>query len=180
VTRRVLLCSDLDRTILPNGPQPESPQARELLVCVAGRPEVTLVYVTGRHEALIHDAISEFQIPEPDYAVGDVGTTIYDVRNGTWTLDQAWSDEISPDWRGKSHDQFVDILKDVAGLELQESEQQNSHKVSYYAEETADLERLLPAVRERLAPHGVRASLSWSVDEAKHVGLLDVLPESAT
>jgi sucrose-6F-phosphate phosphohydrolase len=180
VTRRVLLCSDLDRTILPNGPQPESPQARELLVCVAGRPEVTLVYVTGRHEALIHDAISEFQIPEPDYAVGDVGTTIYDVRNGTWTLDQAWSDEISPDWRGKSHDQFVDILKDVAGLELQESEQQNSHKVSYYAEETADLERLLPAVRERLAPHGVRASLIWSVDEAKHVGLLDVLPESAT
>ncbi len=177
---RILLCSDLDRTILPNGRHPESPQARELLARVAARPEVTLVYVTGRHEALIHDAIREFQIPEPDYAIGDVGTTIYEIRDGNWTLDKAWSDEIGFDWQGRTHRQLSEILKDVRAIELQEEEQQNCHKVSYYAKEKADLDQLLPAVRKLLAPHGIRASLIWSVDEAKHVGLLDVLPESAT
>ena len=25
---RLLLCTDLDRTLIPNGPQPESPRAR--------------------------------------------------------------------------------------------------------------------------------------------------------
>ncbi len=75
----ILLCCDLDRTILPNGPQEESPQARPLLRALATRPEVTLVYVSGRHKALLLDAIREYDTPQPDYAIGDVGTTIYEI-----------------------------------------------------------------------------------------------------
>ena len=39
--RNILLCSDLDRTLIPNGTQPESPQARPLLRSLAARPELT-------------------------------------------------------------------------------------------------------------------------------------------
>ena len=48
---RLMLCSDLDRTLLPNGPQEESPEARPLLRRLAQRPDLVLAYVSGRNEA---------------------------------------------------------------------------------------------------------------------------------
>ena len=66
---RLLLCTDLDRTLLPNGEQPESPSARALFARLAARPGVTLVYVTGRHRALVQAALDEYQLPG---AVADI------------------------------------------------------------------------------------------------------------
>ena len=60
MSARLLLCTDLDRTLLPNGEQPESPQARTLFARLAARPGVTLVYVTGRHRALVQAALDEY------------------------------------------------------------------------------------------------------------------------
>ena len=82
----ILLCSDLDRTLLPNGPQPESPQVRTLLRRVAERPDVKLAYVSGRHRELLHEAIDSYQLPEPDYAITDVGTRIYEINDDRWHL----------------------------------------------------------------------------------------------
>lgn len=56
--RKVLLCGDLDRTVQPNGAQPESPQARPLLH--------TLAYVSGHHLALLLAAIRDYKLPVPD------------------------------------------------------------------------------------------------------------------
>lgn len=177
---RILLCADLDRTILPNGTLPESPQARVLLRSLTARPEVTLAYVSGRHKELIQRAIIDFEIPEPDYAIGDVGTTIYELGAGAWRQWDAWSVEIAADWKGKTHQELAALLGGLTELRLQEPDQQNCHKVSYYAPETAARDELLERVRERLSKSGVLASLIWSVDEAKHVALLDVLPANAT
>jgi len=80
----ILLCSDLDRTLLPNGPQPESPRVRELLRHIAERPEIRLAYVSGRHRELLREAIDSYRLPEPDYAITDVGTRIYETGNGHW------------------------------------------------------------------------------------------------
>ena len=44
----ILICTDLDRTLLPNGNQPESPDARRRFACFAAREEVRLAYVTVR------------------------------------------------------------------------------------------------------------------------------------
>ncbi|HKJ77267.1 MAG TPA: HAD family hydrolase, partial [Gammaproteobacteria bacterium] len=60
---RLLLCTDLDRTVLPNGFQEESPQARPLLRTLARRPEVTLAYVSGRDLSLLQDAIRDYGLP---------------------------------------------------------------------------------------------------------------------
>jgi hypothetical protein len=71
MTPTICLCSDLDRTILPNGFQAESPGVRNVLRKVTKHPGMTLVYVTGRNHSLVIDAIDEFDIPVPDYVIGD-------------------------------------------------------------------------------------------------------------
>jgi HAD superfamily hydrolase (TIGR01484 family) len=176
----ILLCSDLDRTLLPNGPQPESPRARKLLQALAARPEVTLAYVSGRHRGLLQQAIEDYDLPQPDYAIGDVGTTIYEAGGGEWRPWVGWHEEIAADWRGMSRADLQQCLADVGHLRLQEAAKQNVFKLSYYAPADTVPDELLDQVRRRLETQGVRASLIWSVDEMTDIGLLDVLPEHAT
>ncbi len=175
----VVLCTDLDRTIIPNGDQPESPRARELLRRFAARPESTLVYVSGRDEGLLRNAIRDYDLPVPDFAIGDVGTTIYRVHGDHWQPMEAWSREIAPDWQGMEGADLANLLRGVEGLRLQEAEKQNDFKLSYYGPEDPRPEALLSEVRRRLKDNGVRANLIWSIDEQAHCGLLDVLPASA-
>ena len=176
----VLLCSDLDRTILPNGSQPESPHARKMLHKVANHHQLTLAYVSGRHEQLIRQAVKQYAIPLPGYAIGDVGTTIYKVEEDNWRAWPEWAEEITVDWNGASHQDLQALFSDLDLLRLQEIEKQNTFKLSYYSPVTFDKEGLLAEMEGRLINQGIRASLIWSVDEAVNVGLLDVLPASAT
>lgn len=176
----LMLCTDLDRTVVPNGREPESPQARPRFRRFAAQPEVTLVYVSGRHAALIREAIDEYELPVPDYAIGDVGTTIYDVVDGRWRVWEPWTEEIRADWNEMEHDGLAALLDDIVGLRMQEPEKQNRFKLSYYAPPRTDRDPLLREVRARLQRKGVRAGIIWSVDEMANVGLLDVLPERAT
>jgi len=178
MTRR-LLCTDLDRTLIPNGAQAESPGARERFCQLAGREEVTLAYVSGRHRALIEQAIAEYDLPQPDYAIADVGATIYRVKAGRWEIWEEWEAQIAPDWRGLSHDALRDLLQISPALTLQEQGKQNRHKLSFYLDLDADIPALLERLREVLAREGIKANLIYSVDEADALGLLDVLPASA-
>ncbi len=180
MSNKIFLCSDLDRTILPNGPQKESPEARQLLHLLARRPEITLAYVSGRNLQLLQAAVEEYQIPIPDIAVGDVGTTIYGIMDGEWLPLNAWEEEIAPDWNGRNHAQLSAMLSDIDEVTLQEPENQNTFKLSYFAPPDLDYRRLLDTIQDRLRDDGVQASLIWSVDEEKNQGLLDVLPENAT
>ena len=59
--RRFLLCTDLDRTLIQNGTQPESPAAKERFKRLVSCEEVVLAYVTGRHRALIEQAIADYR-----------------------------------------------------------------------------------------------------------------------
>ncbi len=178
MSRSILLCTDLDRTVLPNGPHPESPQARPLLRRLTARPEIALAYVSGRHKALLQEAIAEYDLPQPDYAICDVGTSIYAVADA-WQPWQAWQDEIAPDWQGMDHDHVAALLADMVPLTPQEPAKQNRFKISFYLPQTTEPKALLNEVRRRLEYRGIRAGLVWSIDDIKHVGLLDILPASA-
>jgi sucrose-6-phosphatase len=180
MTDRILLCSDLDRTLLPNGLQSESPRARPLLRRLAEHPGVTLVYVSGRHLALIEAAIEEYVLPRPAFAVGDVGTSIYRPSDGDWRLWERWSEHIAPDWAGHSRDDLERLCADIDGIALQEAEKQGRFKLSYYADADIDHAALCARMQARLREQGIRASVVWSVDETSMTGLLDVLPAAAT
>lgn len=178
--RRILLATDLDRTLLPNGDAPESPGARAAFARVAAHPEVALAYVSGRHRALVEDAIAEYALPRPDYVIGDVGTTLWQPRDdGTWLDWPAWHALIGADWAGRDAAGVRALLAPLDGLTPQEEAKQGTHKVSYYAAPLADPSPLLARARTLLEGAGLRVNLVWSIDEAIDQGLLDVLPASA-
>jgi HAD superfamily hydrolase (TIGR01484 family) len=176
---KILLCCDLDRTVLPNGHQPESPGARELFAELVQRSDILLAYVSGRDKALLLDAIDEFHIPVPDYAIGDVGTTMYHIRDNNWTKMDSWANHIGEDWHNTAPQEIHTYISDFKQLTLQEASKQGDYKLSYYVSLEVDVSRLLADVRERLDQHTIRANLIWSIDEIKNVGLLDILPARA-
>jgi len=175
----LLLCTDLDRTLIPNGPQPESPAAMDRFRQLVGCGDVTLAYVSGRHRALIEQAIEDYGLPLPDFAIADVGSTLYQVDSGNWKQWDRWDEQIAPDWRGLSHDQLHALLSGFPALALQEQEKQNRHKLSFYVPLNADAQKLIGDMNVQLQQAGIRANLIWSVDELAGTGLLDILPASA-
>jgi sucrose-6F-phosphate phosphohydrolase len=178
---RFLICTDLDRTLIPNGPQPESGNARKYFSQLASRPEVCLVYVSGRHRDLVEEAIASCQLPIPDFVIGDVGTTIYRVGSpGEWQHLDFWEQRIAEDWGCYSRGDLQRLLKDVPALEPQETSRQNRFKLSYNVPIDQDTGDLSGQVRQRLDAAGVRSRLIWSVDDSEGVGLLDVIPEQAS
>lgn len=180
--KTVLLCTDLDRTILPNGKEPESPGAREIFSAFAAHPQLRLAYVSGRDRRLIEDAITEYELPVPDYLIGDVGTTLYRQKSGEWVLDQAWQEAIGNDWNGLKHHDIVELLSnklDKNTLRLQPDAKQNTYKVSYFTDPEIDYDLVKESVSPVLGAKAVKANLIWSVDEAENVGLLDILPQRA-
>lgn len=180
MSARLLLCSDLDRTLLPNGLQPESKLARSLLHRLAKHPDVTLAYVSGRHLGLIEQAMKAYALPTPAFAVGDVGTSIYRSIQGEWRLWGQWAEHIATDWGDYTASDLAHLFTDIDSIAMQEPEKQNRFKLSYYASASLDHAALIAEMQACLEAQSVRASLMWSVDETSATGLLDVLPMSAT
>jgi sucrose-6F-phosphate phosphohydrolase len=177
----LLIATDLDRTLIPNGPQAESPQARPRFRRLAQRAEVTLVYVSGRDAALVRQAIHNYCLPKPDYVIGDVGSSIHRVESDhAWHGIPAWEHIIASDWAGKSHDQLAAKLSGIKDLSAQEAAKQASYKLSYFVPmHAAGQPDLEAAIESRLNDLGVRAKVIWSIDEPAAIGLLDILPASA-
>ncbi|SBV96719.1 HAD-superfamily hydrolase, subfamily IIB [uncultured Alphaproteobacteria bacterium] len=178
---KLLLCCDLDRTLIPNGPQTLSDGAMDALHRLAARPEVTLAFVTGRSRTLVERAILKWRLPVPDVVAGDVGTSIYDVGpDRLWREWDAWAAVIAPDWNGRTHADLAAALEGLDDLNLQGADGQSRFKLSYTAPATADAGALVAAAAARLAPLGVNAEVTWSVDETVPIGLVDILPKSAS
>jgi sucrose-6F-phosphate phosphohydrolase len=179
--QRLLVCTDLDRTLIPNGAQPESAGARERFRQLCASEDVLLAYVSGRDQSLVKEAIAEFSLPQPDYVIGDVGTSLYHLDTPEdWRQQSNWDTHISQDWRGKSHQDLKQLFSDIPGLRLQEESKQNRFKLSYYLSTGQAHEPILDEMGLRLQRQNVDASLIWSVDETLDIGLLDVLPRRAT
>ena len=176
---KILICSDLDRTLIPNGYLEESAHARPMFRRLAEHSHIYLAYVSGRDRQLILDAIEEFYLPLPDYAIGDVGTTLYRVVNDDWQLSEDWSDEIGIDWKGLSWEGLAEFFEDMGDIRLQEPEKQTRYKLSFYTDQNIDHQRLINDIRLILKQKHVSANIIWSVDETGTNGLLDILPPRA-
>ncbi len=179
MTAGLLLATDLDRTLIPNGLEAESPAARPLFRALCAQRRLILAYVSGRDLGLQLDAIERWQLPMPDFAVADVGTTIYRLGDGEREPWPAWRDEIAADWQGFDTAALQDLLGVPPPLRLQEAERQKPFKLSYYGPPVAP-ESVLAGMRAALAQRAIAAALIWSVDETRGVGLLDVIPARAT
>ena len=93
---------------------------------------------------LLQEAIHDYELPiQQHYAIGDVGTTIYEIYEGQWHLWRAWEQEIAPDWKEHPLDALVDLFIDIEALRLQEPEKQYTFKLSYYVPLNVNYETLL-------------------------------------
>ena len=175
----ILLCTDLDRTLIPNGDEPESPNSRILFNQLCSRPEVSLVYVSGRDKDLILQAIHDFKLPYPDFAISDVGSTIYKITNKTWNICYDWTKMIAHDWRENSTETLVKLLKTIPDLCLQEASKQNTYKLSYYLSLQKNHVDIINRIIYILRNNAFRSNVIWSIDTIKNIGLIDILPQSA-
>jgi sucrose-6F-phosphate phosphohydrolase len=177
--RHLLLCTDLDRTLIANGAQPESLGASALFSQLVSREDVTLVYVSGRHLALIEQAMTVFGLPAPDAIIADVGSTIYHATPSGWYQDAGWRSQIAPDWRGLAHEDLRRLLEVFPVLQLQPAQNQGHHKLSYHISLEANSAQLMGEMDACLKSAQIKANLIWSIDEPAGLGLLDVLPAGA-
>ncbi|MFO7765202.1 MAG: HAD-IIB family hydrolase [Pelovirga sp.] len=176
---RLLLCTDLDRTLIPNGTAPEDQQARQLFARLCRHPQVCLVYVTGRDRQLVLDALEHYELPRPHYAITDVGSTIYQPDGGNWRTLPSWNLHLQADWPSGAGKRIRSLVGKITGPVLQEESKQNTFKVSYYVPLTLDANEIMGRISHQLQLEEIPANLIWSIDEIEDVGLLDVLPERA-
>lgn len=179
----VFVASDLDRTIIPNGAQEESPDARSRFAAFVERDDVTLAYVSGRNKDLLQEAIRTYTLPTPDYAIGDVGTTIYSVGvKEAWEPIPQWEQEIAPDWNGKTWSDITAMFSIIPDIRLQNDSPafQNMYKASYYTTTDIDIDTLRSRMEEIAKKENLKLSIIFSIDEKRDIGLLDILPQSAT
>ena len=176
---KLLICTDLDRTLIPNGTADESPTAREMFQQLVSRPDVSLAYVTGRDLESIQQAIAEYSLPAPNYAIADVGASIFTHTDGEWTRIEDW-DSQSANYCTKDRWSELDgLFDDLDCLELQEPSKQGLYKLSYYVPGEVNSTTLMVKLKTRLKWEEVQAKVIWSTDEHQKLGLVDILPANA-
>lgn len=177
--QKLLLCSDLDRTLIPNGAALEDPEARRVFRKLCGHPGLTLVYVTGRHQQLVREALEAYELPRPDYTITDVGSTIYKVTDDSWRQLVSWKDQLRTEWPEGTDQRIRTLLDRVSGPTLQEEAKQNFFKISYYVPLHLNEDNILRHIDKLLQKAQIPAQLIWSIDEVAEIGLLDILPAGA-
>ena len=179
---KYLICTDLDRTLIPNGFATEAPLVRERFAHVVNQENVLLAYVSGRNLTLVKQGIAEYALPDPDTVIADVGASIYHANGQGWIADGDWHNEIAVNWQGKNWHALAGLLENQKEIKLQDEQVNQScpHKLSYFTRPDVNAVSLKRAIEGILFQHGFESRAIWSLDEAKNLGLLDILPLRAS
>ncbi|MEG4204416.1 HAD-IIB family hydrolase [Microcoleus sp. Pol7_A1] len=159
----LLLATDLDGTFLGGSNQ----QRSEFYQYIQNqRDRILLVYVTGRELDRISELYNDPNIPQPDYIIADVGTTI--VHGETFEPISVLQDWVAQTW-GNANEQVKALLANEPGIELQPV---NPHyRVSYYYEP----EYLQPKTIQKVIEAGFDSILSYDIRLNNHY--FDVMPK---
>ncbi|MGM0462985.1 MAG: HAD-IIB family hydrolase [Fibrobacterota bacterium] len=172
------LATDLDRTLLPNGPDPVTP-CMDVLQEIIKREHIIPLFITARRaESVIHRVILRYKTPEPYVIIGAVGGEIYIKTDQGFEIDTEWNKRISRAmelWDAKA---VEDALQNVPGTEIQPDKEQLPHKRSYYINHLDIYDKTLAAVQKKLAP--LQKDFSFKITHSKdlnsHIGYIDVTP----
>ena len=175
------LCTDLDRTLLPNGPDQEPPGARGALRDHLARHDVRLAYVTGRDVGRVRDAIERWSLPVPDFVAADAGTTIVRIDGGCWRPDEAWAALQAERWGGLDGRAVHDCLSsDIDGLTAQSADRQRPFKRSYTVSPGVHRAQLCTMIDQRTRKLGLEVAMLFSHDPLSDEILLDLVSPVAT
>jgi HAD superfamily hydrolase (TIGR01484 family) len=176
---KLLLATDLDRTLLPNGIQ-EYDGTMPIFRDIVDKEDFCLAFVTGRSLELVKDAIEEFDTPVPDFIIADVGTNVYENKNGKFIPDKKWISYISSMTRKWDIGKFKKKLSPIDGIRIQERGKQGIFKLSYYLDDPSSEEQVLGKITEKIGSLCKDAIITYSFDERNKIGMIDILPRCAT
>ena len=157
----LILATDLDGTFL-GGSEEQRTEFYQYLA--KHRDRLLLIFVTGRHLESIQSLYSIPEFPQPDYIIGDVGTTILNAQ--TLESVSAVQDWVASAW-GESNERVQTMLANDPGIELQPIEPK--YRVSYFYEP----DKLQPETVQKITDGGFDCILS--ADK-----YLDVMPKGVS
>lgn len=176
----LLICTDLDRTLIPNGTQPDTPGSLRLFTDIVHSRGVLLAYVTGRNIDQTLQGITEFMLPTPAYVISDVGASIYVQTDDKWIRDELWDNCLARDWTAETRKKIEYSVNQIPQLRLQEREKQGRFKISFTADDSADMGCIQKEIKQRAdETHGPYNIIS-SFDEGEKRHLIDILPRKAS
>jgi len=170
-----ILATDLDGTFIPLTDQPEQVEALRIVSDAAASGILRLVYCTGRRFDSVRQAMQEYDLPEPEWVICDVGTSIYQHREGEYRLYEPYREHLSTLAGIHSPEALYHRLEGLHGLHLQAEEHQQEFKFSYECD-TEDLNRLLKEIQAVLDASTFALDVHGSVDPFRECGLIDLLP----
>lgn len=161
-----LFVTDLDNTLV--GDDRALAELNQQLDRHRQESDLTIVYSTGRSQALYQQLTTEKALLPPDFLILAVGTEIY--LNDHTTPDPQWAATLAQNW---DRDQVVAIAAHFADLVPQPDTEQRPFKVSYFLTPAAAI-AVIPQLEDQLKAHGLDVQLvySGSLD-------LDILPSRA-
>lgn len=173
---RPILATDLDGTLLPLQDNPANLSDLKVLLGNLQANGIPFVPVTGRDRAAMLRACEEFEIPPPDAAICDGGTSIV-VRTPAGEFDYLpdYQTHLEANFASFATDDVAYLLRDIPDLRFRATEKQNQFKISYFA----DAKSLYPTVDEitkRLRATGVQCDVVPGINLHWGEGLIDILP----
>ncbi len=173
---RNLLASDMDGTVIPLDDQPQrADEIASFANALHQQTDLALAYATGRDLQRVLKGIVHWKLPEPDWLICDVGTSLYhpDDDDNEWAPDAAYRTEMKKRFDGHTG---LDVAKVLKGYPEQDPSRQTEFKHSYIFDVKDNPEQLLPEIEHKLVAAGIRAELVYSVDVYTGEAFLDVLP----
>ncbi|NMP22965.1 HAD family hydrolase [Sulfobacillus harzensis] len=153
-----VLASDIDGTLIGCGGE------AELAAFLHARPEIGVIYLTGRTRANAETMLKRHGFPEPLALATDIGADVYwgpDLR-----VDESWAFQQRRDWSPR---RVMRTLDEVSGVEYlgRSSHWRLAYRVDSY--------QALGEARTRLVRAGVMHRTLWNDEERR----LDIVPRGA-
>lgn len=170
-----VLATDLDGTFIP---LPRS-AANTTSLRIISEHHLTdtfrLIFATGRHFESVLDAISEYNLPTPEWIICDVGSAIYKRHGDQFTHYTPYETHLLERSGQVNREEIEALLSQLAGLELQSADHQQRFKISYQcAPELTD--SFSQEIRKVLSAHSLPYDCLESIDPFENRGLIDILP----
>ncbi|WP_339734601.1 malto-oligosyltrehalose trehalohydrolase [uncultured Gimesia sp.] len=179
-SRGHVLATDLDGTFIPLEGNSQNRSALQTLTSQFAAHDISLIFVTGRHFESVIQAITEFQLPEPEWIICDVGTSIFKRQySGTFTPVTAYQDYQNQIIAPMPIASLRERLQSTPGLRLQEEAKQGPFKLSFYADAT-QLDKLVDHIQADLDQTDAPYSIIHSIDPFNGDGLIDLLPATVS
>jgi len=172
-----LLASDMDGTVIPLDAEPQrETEIQELRAALEASEDVILAYLTGRGLELASKGMRQFNLPIPDFFVGDVGTSLYRGTQDGFELDAEYARRMKQAMGGLDFKEVQEFMKPLSHLLMEAHERQTEFKLSFRLPKDQDNRPTVASVREHLEGLGGRVQVVYSVGAPSGVGLLDLLP----